>query len=693
MLSSLQFVESLNREPLLFGRLEGRRYRPMTSVKPHCLWSNALQTSNGRKAVAVISSNQTTTYNLSTSDPNLTVDAGVSVSTGASDAIDGGSGTAWTVNNAGTVSSSQHYGIALRGTGSSINNSGSISGYGGSAGYGVELDAGGTLTNTSAGFITGGEDAIIVNGAAGTINNSGRIISTFDDGIGLFAGGSVVNNAGAVIQVPTSGGYGPAGIYIPAGSASVVNHGAISGQYGVYYGVAGTVENSGTISGTSYAVDFAVSNSANRLIVDPGAVFNGAVSGGGGAMELAEGAETGTLGGAIGGSSQGFMNFSKLVVDSGAFWTLSGALQVATVQLSGSLEVALDTTSSPISFVGSGLLIIDNVASFAGPTLANFRAGDAIEVHNFSATGATISYNASTGVATISNGAQTATLDFNASTLGAGGLQVASDGGTGVDITLGSTPTPTAWTTTHSATSVGGEVYLLYEAILGRAPDPLGFAYYACDVKDGASLASVATSMLNSSEFQSAHGNFNNTQLLDVLYQDALGRAPDQGGLQFYSNLLSNGISPGIVAADIAESPEAQHYESAAFTAGVSVPDETVSEVAHLYYAVLGRAPDMGRLQFYDTAVNNGASLQAIADDMLNSTEFSNAHGSQTDGQFVTMLYQDALGRAPDAGGFAFYTNSLAGGASRALIAVDVAESPEAASYLAPKIEGGLRFA
>jgi hypothetical protein len=90
----------------------------------------------------------------------------------------------------------------------------------------------------------------------------GQIVSTFDDGVGLFNGGSVINNAGAVIQAPTGGGFDPAGVYIPSGSANVVNHGSITGQYGVYLGVAGTVENAGTISGSSSAVTFAVSSRA-----------------------------------------------------------------------------------------------------------------------------------------------------------------------------------------------------------------------------------------------------------------------------------------------------------------------------------------------------------------------------------------------------------------------------------------------
>ena len=415
-----------------------------------------------------ISSAITGPLTLAATNNPLTITSAGSVkatATGA-DAIDGASGTTWSITNAGTVASSLRYGISLHSAGGSIVNSGSISGYSGSSGYGVDLEVGGSVTNTSTGSISGGEDAIFVYSAPGTINNSGQIISKFDDAIGLFGGGSVTNNAGAIIQAPTSGGYGPAAIYIPAGAASVVNHGSISGQYGLYYGVAGTVENAGTISGTSYAVEFAASSSANRLIVDPGAVFNGGVNGNGGVLELTAG--TGSIG-LIGSSA--FSGFKTLSDDASALWTLTGANTIAAVtnngglaiagsldvsgavdsasagqfdlQSGGSLELAADTSAhSQIDFLGANELIIDSASlfgtgvggtSYAGPLLENFVAGDSIDLHGYLATAAALLYNPANGVLQITNGAsQVATLDFQNSTLGTGSFSFASDGNGGM---------------------------------------------------------------------------------------------------------------------------------------------------------------------------------------------------------------------------------------------------------------------
>ena len=416
-----------------------------------------------------ISTATTGPLTLAANNNPVTITSAGSVKATASkaDAIDGAAGTGWSITNAGTVSSSQAYGISLKGPGGSIVNSGTIAGNTAASGYGVDLENGGAVTNASTGVISGGEDAIFVYAAAGTITNSGTISSSFDDGIGLFAGGSVINTVGGVIKAPTSGGYGPAAIYMASGSASVVNRGSIGGQYGVYDGVAGTVENAGTISGTSYAVDFAATDSANRLIVDPGGVFIGNVYGGGGTMELTAG--SGSIG-LIGSSA--FSDFTTLTDDPGALWTLTDANAIANVlnngsltiggsldvssavaaasvgqfvlQSGGSLEVAADAaTHSKIDFLGAGQLTIDHAAAFgtgvggnayAGPLLEDFGAGDKIDLHNFAAAGLSMLYNASAGILQISDGpSQSATLGFQTSTLGTGaGFSTTSDGNGGV---------------------------------------------------------------------------------------------------------------------------------------------------------------------------------------------------------------------------------------------------------------------
>jgi len=87
---------------------------------------------------------------LATADNPLTITGSGSVTATASgaDAIDGSSGTSWSITNSGGIASSLGYGVYLNGTGSGVFNSGSISGQGA-----VHLVTGGSVTNYSSGTI------------------------------------------------------------------------------------------------------------------------------------------------------------------------------------------------------------------------------------------------------------------------------------------------------------------------------------------------------------------------------------------------------------------------------------------------------------------------------------------------------------------------------------------------------------
>jgi hypothetical protein len=253
--------------------------------------------------------------------------------------------------------------------------------------------------------------------------------------------------------------------------ATNASGGTISGGWaGVYLGGPGTVENLGSISGGSYAVDFAVNSSANLLQVGAGATFTGSVNGDGGAIELLSGA------GAIGGISNSgqFWGFQSLNVDAGGAWTLTGSNAIANVTDNGALAVdgSLDVTSglnaassgafdlgaggvlevasatgaqTAMDFLGASQLVVDNAAlfgtgiggtSYSGSQLENFGAGDSIDLHNFSASGTTLAYDPSSGLLQLSNGGALATLDFQQSTLGSGSFHLAADAsGSGLLVT------------------------------------------------------------------------------------------------------------------------------------------------------------------------------------------------------------------------------------------------------------------
>ena len=199
--------------------------------------------------------------------------------------------------------------------------------------------------------------------------------------------------------------------------------------------------------------------------------------------------------------------------------------------------------------------------------------------------------------------------------------------------------------------------------------------------------------MPGSPEGRAHVGASDNATFVEQLYGTALGRHSDQGGLQCYTSLLDGGASRADIAVDFALSAENEGQMKGALTSGVYAPDAHADEVARLYYGVLGRAPDSGGLATETAFLDQGHALDDLAQAFISSPEFAATHGTLGDRHFVQDLYSGALGRQADPGGLSTYTGLLASGASRASVAVMIAESPEARGHLVSSIEQGFRLA
>lgn len=244
----------------------------------------------------------------------------------------------------------------------------------------------------------------------------------------------------------------------------------------------------------------------------------------------------------------------------------------------------------------------------------------------------------------------------------------------------------------YDSTSPAADVTRLYQAALGRAPDPLGLAYWVSTLNGGASLHDLAASFISSSEFQSRFPGAQQdpTAFVNQLYQNILGRQPDPSGLAFWTGLLTNGQGDAAtVLAGIAESAENVSATQSLISGGIWVANEQAAQVARLYDTTLGRAPDATGLAFWTGQLESGAkTLQQEAQSFVGSAEFQGKYGSLNDQSFVDQLYRNVLGRNADSSGEAFWTQQLASGAmTRAGVTVGFSESQEHQANLVPKIE------
>lgn len=87
----------------------------------------------------------------------------------------------------------------------------------------------------------------------------------------------------------------------------------------------------------------------------------------------------------------------------------------------------------------------------------------------------------------------------------------------------------------------GTQVDNLYATFLRRPADAAGRQAYVNALMKGTSEVDLARQFLKSSEFQAA--NASNADFVRALYQRVLGRAPDEGGLQGWTNALGTGVT------------------------------------------------------------------------------------------------------------------------------------------------------
>jgi Domain of unknown function (DUF4214) len=227
----------------------------------------------------------------------------------------------------------------------------------------------------------------------------------------------------------------------------------------------------------------------------------------------------------------------------------------------------------------------------------------------------------------------------------------------------------------------------LYSAALGRAPDVGGLQFWTSDVDDShVPLSDVASSFAASLEFINHYGSLSDAAFVQQLYQNVLGRPGEAGGAQFWQNALATGTGRGGVLLGFAESPENQAKTLP--TAG----DKNNAEAYRLYQAALDRTPDQGGLSFWSSALKGGATSDQVAQSFIGSSEFQTKYGTLSPSDFVSQLYLNVLHRAGDPGGQQFWTSQLQGGATQSSVLVGFSDSPENRSQTASATHDGWVF-
>ena len=350
----------------------------------------------------------------STSGGPSTVDnAGtISSTSGFNDAILLGLGGTVTNRSTGTISA---FGVGVAGATNPtiVNNSGQIL----DASTGIGLSAGGTVNNDVGAVISSSSRGVDIAGGVGTVVNSGSILASAGRAVQLQAGGSVTNTSTGTI---TSQDGGTRAIFVFGGPSTIVNAGSVSGGVTAAIEVESTqssITNSGTITsaaGAGIQLDpTGASNTLTTIVNDAGGAIQGASSalvangnasvdftnkgtvignlvfGAGDAAlhfytgssltgNLTAGTGTNTIsfnGSGSGTFSNPIANFQTITKQDDGTWTLSGGVSGATAVsvTQGTLILSAANTYTGVTTVNSGALIVDG--SIASSILTTVNGG------------------------------------------------------------------------------------------------------------------------------------------------------------------------------------------------------------------------------------------------------------------------------------------------------------------------------
>jgi len=260
--------------------------------------------------------------------------------------------------------------------------------------------------------------------------------------------------------------------------------------------------------------------------------------------------------------------------------------------------------------------------------------------------------------------------DTSLSGFGGGDLLFGSDGddfiyGESIDATL--------------TGEIAGQVFRMYQSTLGRAPDEVGYTKWLSDLFEARiDLTDMAQLFTTSREFQNTYGNLDDTQFVNLLYQNVLGREADDEGLQFWLDVVEQSTRTDVVLG-FSESREFElttRSTSADFAISQSEAIWT-DEIYRVYRATLDRDPDGAG--FYDWAgrLGSGTTFDVMINGFVQSVEFINTYGNLGDTAFVEQLYQNVLNRASDSAGLQSWLDLLDEGALRATVVRGFSESRE----------------
>jgi Tol biopolymer transport system component len=184
----------------------------------------------------------------------------------------------------------------------------------------------------------------------------------------------------------------------------------------------------------------------------------------------------------------------------------------------------------------------------------------------------------------------------------------------------------------------------------------------------------------------------NNLVVGDTGFRDSFfRRAGDYGvgnSLDAFATQVSTGFgyrTPAAIAASIRAGASPEHVIIEAANAPAFAGKRPA--LIRLYFAYFRRLPDASGLTYWTNKLTAGMPLDRVSASFAGSSEFKAKYGDKTNGQFVTLIYQNIFDRNPDASGLAYWTKRLDQGTSRGTVMTNFSESSEGRRKLQVRVD------
>ena len=225
------------------------------------------------------------------------------------------------------------------------------------------------------------------------------------------------------------------------------------------------------------------------------------------------------------------------------------------------------------------------------------------------------------------------------------------------------------------------QIFRLFNSVFGRAPGQDGHQFWMTQLLSGSlSLLDVAERFINVPEFVATYGTTTDVAFVTRLFENILGRAPAENGLNFWVSQIEDGSrTRAEVLQSISEALENQNLTADSLETFEESSDASIfaPRIYRLFEAVFGREPAQPGFEAWADAFQNGLSFSQAVSAFISTTEFQTLYEGTDNEGFIIQLFNNVLGRDPAEAGLAAWVESLENGLSREAVVEFFVDSAE----------------